>query len=59
LRKPIPFIGQVAEKSMDEQKERANEVSTQRYCGLMLALIIIGCGVAATLVISRQNRQTR
>ena len=59
LRKPIPFIGQVAEKSMDEQKERANEVSTQRYCGLMLALIIIGCGVVAILVISRQNRQTR
>jgi len=58
LRKPIPFIGQVAEKSMDEQEERANEVSTQRYCGLMLALIIVGCGVVATMVISRQNRQT-
>ena len=39
--------------------ERDDEMDTKRYCGFVLAAVIIGCGMLSTLIISRQNRETR
>jgi hypothetical protein len=46
-------------KTPAEYVERDDETDTERYCGFVLGGIILACGVASTLIISRQNRQTR
>ena len=58
LKKPIPFATR-AESKNGGYVERDDEMDTDRYCGFILAGIIIGCGIIATLTISRQNRQTK
>jgi hypothetical protein len=59
LKKPIPFMDHKVGKSAGEYVESADEMDTDRYCGFILAGIIIGCGLIATLAISWQNRLTR
>ena len=58
LKKPIPFMAEKVGITPKEYVERDDEVETQKYCGIILAALIIGCGVISTLIISRQNRQT-
>jgi hypothetical protein len=58
LKKPIPFMQAKTGPSVREYVERDDEMDTQRYCGFILAGIIVGCGVISILIISRQNRQT-
>ncbi len=59
LKKPIPFMDHKVGKPSGEYVESADEMDTDRYCGFILAGIIIGCGLIATLTISWQNRLTR
>lgn len=58
LKKPIPFMTAKTGPDVREYVERDDEMDTQRYCGFVLAAIIILCGMISTLIISRQNRQT-
>jgi len=59
LKKPIPFMKQAVGKTPSQYVERNDEIDTDKYCGIVLGVIIAGCGVASTIIISRQNRQTR
>jgi ABC transport system ATP-binding/permease protein len=59
LKKPIPFVPYPAAQVSNPYLDRDDEMDTQRYCGLILAALILSCGVASTLIISRQNRQTQ
>ncbi|MES2659339.1 MAG: ATP-binding cassette domain-containing protein [Verrucomicrobiota bacterium] len=59
LKKPIPFMKQVVAGSPGEYLEQDDQMETDRYCGFILAAIIIACGLITTMAISRQNRQTK
>jgi hypothetical protein len=59
LKKPIPFMHLKKGTTEQDYVERDDEMDTQRYCGFVLAAVIIGCGMLSTLIISRQNRETR
>lgn len=59
LKKPIPFMEQKTGKTVQEYVERDDEVETQKYCGFILIGFVLGCGVVSTVIISRQNRQTK
>ena len=59
LKKPIPFATQKVGTTVKEYVERDDEVDTQKYCGIILAAIILACGVITTIIISRQNRETK
>ena len=59
LKKPIPFMKAKTGRSAQEYVVRDDEVETEKYCGFVLAGIILGCGVVSTVIISKQNRQTR
>jgi len=59
LKKPLPFVTQKVGKTPNEYVERDDEVDTQKYCGVILASIIFACGVITTVIISRQNRETK
>ncbi|NJM37617.1 MAG: hypothetical protein HC845_07045 [Akkermansiaceae bacterium] len=39
--------------------ERDDEIDSMEYCGIFLIGVIVSCGVLSTIIISRQNRQTR
>ncbi|MGA0845794.1 MAG: ATP-binding cassette domain-containing protein, partial [Luteolibacter sp.] len=58
LKKPIPFLAEppVFDDIGETQK---GYIDTQRYCGLALLSMIVACLTVSTLIISRQNRQTR
>lgn len=58
LKKPIPFANSATAGSPREYSERSDEVNTLKYCGLVLAGIILACGLITTQIISRQNRRT-
>jgi len=58
LKKPLPFIAEPPPAGL-AFREPEGHLDTQRYCGFILLGIILGCGVATTLIISRQNRLTR
>ena len=58
LKKPIPWMREKTGKTPEEYVERDDEIETQKYCGIVLGSIILGCGVITTMIISRQNRQT-
>lgn len=60
LKKPIPFL-EPADTATHSTAyiEDDSEIETQKYCGIILMSIVLGCGVASTVIISRQNRQTR
>jgi hypothetical protein len=58
LLKPLPWAK--SKSSRPEVFEASDdEIDTQKYCGFILLLFIICCGITTTLVISRQNRMTR
>jgi hypothetical protein len=59
LKKPIPLMKAKTGASTREYVERDDEVETQKYCGIVLAAIILGCVGISILIISRQNRETR
>lgn len=59
LKKPIPFMTAKTGETASQYIERDDEIETQRYCGILLGGLIVGCGVVTTIIISRQNRQTR
>lgn len=58
LKKPLPWA-----KDRSEEKgpyvEPTDDVDTQKYCGVILAGFTLLGGIASTLIISRQNRQTK
>lgn len=58
LKKPVPFMSHKQDAQQGGYVENDDEMDTDRYCGFILAGIIIGCGLIATLTISLQNRQT-
>ena len=59
LKQPIPLMSKKVGTNTNEYLERDDEIETQKYCGIILAALIFSCGVGSTLIISRQNRQTR
>ena len=58
LRQPLPWAADTPGATA-KYSEPTDEIDTEQYCGFILASIILGCIVAATLIISRQNRLTR
>ena len=58
LKKPLPWAGK-APPPNSKFVEPTGEIETQKFCGFVLFGIVLGCGVASTVIISRQNRQTR
>ena len=58
LKKPLPWAAD-SPPSNSIFVEATGEVETQKYCGFILVSIVLACGVISTLIISRQNRQTR
>ena len=58
LTQPLPWAA-VAPAPSTKFVTPSDEIDTQKYCGLILFGIVFVCGVASTLIISRQNRLTR
>jgi ABC transport system ATP-binding/permease protein len=58
LKKPLPWSKEPV-TTTSTYVEPTGEVETQKFCGFVLVIIVFACGVIATIVISRQNRQTR
>jgi ABC transport system ATP-binding/permease protein len=59
LQKPIPFMKPSVNGESITYQEPEDQIETQKYCGIILALIILACGVISTITITRQNRQTK
>ncbi len=59
LKKPIPFMSAAPAEFPNKYVEPANEIETQKYCGIVLMGTIIGCLLISIRVISMQNRKTR
>jgi ABC transport system ATP-binding/permease protein len=57
LKKPLPWAKELPPPNA-AFVEPSDEIDTQKYCASILLLFIIGCGIIATTIISRQNRQT-
>jgi ABC-type multidrug transport system ATPase subunit len=58
LKKPLPFAPPKTANLSAQYVEQGGEVDTLKYCGFVLAGIILGCGIITTRIITRQNRQT-
>ena len=58
LQQPLPWAAATPANSA-KYAEPGDEIGTEQFCGFILASIILGCLVASTLIISRQNRLTR
>lgn len=59
LRKPIPYVTGTPPGLDAPYVDRNDDVETLKYCGIFLIVIVVSCGIASTLIISRQNRMTR
>lgn len=59
LTKPLPWASAPLPGRPTAFTEPSGTLETQRYCMFLLTFIVLGCLLVATLVISRQNRQTR
>jgi ABC-type multidrug transport system ATPase subunit len=75
LRKPLPFANRINEEFRRlevgqgrggnppgggaEPVEKVEMVETLRYCGFVLLMVVMFCGVVASLMLSRQNRRTK
>lgn len=57
LKKPLPWSKELPPPNA-AFVEPTDVIDTQKYCATVLLLFIIGCGIIATTIISRQNRQT-
>lgn len=58
LKKPLPWAKDPV-ATTSTYVEPTGEVETQKFCAFVLVIIVFACGVISTIVISRQNRQTR
>jgi ABC-type multidrug transport system ATPase subunit len=58
LKKPLPWARDPV-ATTSTFVEPTGEIETQKFCGFVLVIIVFACGVISTIVISRQNRQTR
>jgi hypothetical protein len=58
LQKPLPWAA-VKSKNSTRQEEADSQIETQKYCGIILGMIIAACILLTTVVVSRQNRMTR
>lgn len=58
LKKPLPFVADPPAPGITFT-EPDGIVDTQKYCGFILIGIVLCCGAASSLIISRQNRMTR
>jgi len=58
LKKPIPFIAKAPPAKPGDPVNDDGLLETQKYCGFLLMGIVGICGIATTLIISRQNRKT-
>ena len=58
LKKPLPWAG-TAPPPNSKFVEPTGEIETQKFGAFILFGIVVGCGLASTVIISRQNRQTR
>jgi ABC transport system ATP-binding/permease protein len=59
LKKPTPFSGDKVYTESINYVERDDEIETQKFCGIILFTVILVCGLVTTVIITRQNRQTR
>jgi hypothetical protein len=54
LKKPLPFVT----KQRDPEELNSDlDFESQRYCGSLLMALVMGCGVAASLILYFQNRK--
>lgn len=58
LKKPLPWASQVPSTGA-AYVEPTGEIETLKFCGAILMAFSLACGIAATCIISRQNRLTR
>ncbi len=58
LEKPIPFLAEPP-TAATTFREPEGYIDTQRYCGIILLLMTVGCLVISIAFIARQNRLTR
>jgi ABC-type multidrug transport system ATPase subunit len=58
LTQPLPWA-KTSRVPGQKFEEPDHEIDTRQYCALILFGIVLGCGVVSSLIISRQNRQTR
>jgi ABC-type multidrug transport system ATPase subunit len=58
LTQPLPWAAE-APTPVAKFVEPTDEIDTQQYCAFILLGIVFICGVASTLILSHQNRQTR
>jgi hypothetical protein len=58
LKKPLPWARELPDRTSN-YVEPSDEIETQKYCATVILIFIFGCGIISTLIISRQNRQTR
>ena len=58
LTQPLPWAA-VTVAHTQKFVEPTDEIDTRKYCSFILGAIVLGCGLTSTLIIARQNRQTR
>ena len=58
LEKPIPFLAEPP-TTATTFREPKGYIDTQRYCGIILLSMTLGCLAISILFIARQNRLTR
>lgn len=61
LKKPIPFMKADPARFEVGSKfvEGNDQIETQKYCAILLISLVVACGVVSTMILSRQNRETR
>ncbi len=57
LQQPLPWAAE-STTTHGTFAEPDHDIGTEQFCGFILAGIIVSCGIASTLIISRQNRLT-
>jgi len=55
LKKPLPFVSKQRDRN---QISSDLDFETQRYSGSLLILLVIGCGIATSIILYAQNRRT-
>ncbi|MFT3990764.1 MAG: ATP-binding cassette domain-containing protein [Luteolibacter sp.] len=58
LKKPLPLLAKQVNTKPGDPVNDDGFLETQKYCGFFLMGIVVSCGIATTVIISRQNRQT-
>jgi len=55
LKKPLPFVSKKRDQDVINSD---HDFETQRYSGAVLVLLVVGCGIATSLILYAQNRRT-